>query len=397
MRVRGGKGIVRRVFQFDARGMLAIVALAMCWVLARVLYRVGTPGGVARRLSLLLVIEGITLITAGYLDMLLTPAVTARPWYAGWFKAEFVVHTLGDCSMLALYPPFVAMALGTPLTRPMAHRRAQVGLAVTAAVLFFLVLTTTMRVGATLLYIGLAVVFWFALIGSIHAWSIAEGDPRNRARSFAIAFGIRDLCWGFVYALATWGIWQGTMAETPSDPNDPTYLVYLLGTLLAVPLVAYGILRTHLFDIDLRIRWTIKQSTLAATVVAIVYVISEGSSRLLSAELGNVAGLFAAAIVIFLLAPLQRFAERVATAAMPNTRDTPEYAAFRKLQVYEAAVKEAMQGGEISAKERALLNRLRDSLGISSVDAERIEREWNAAGEAGPSGSPAQALLRRST
>jgi uncharacterized membrane protein YebE (DUF533 family) len=60
---------------------------------------------------------------------------------------------------------------------------------------------------------------------------------------------------------------------------------------------------------------------------------------------------------------------------MPRTQNTPEYAAFRKLQVYEAAVAEARQGGGISQKERALLARLRDSLGISTVDAETLERE----------------------
>jgi hypothetical protein len=31
-----------------------------------------------------------------------------------------------------------------------------------------------------------------------------------------------------------------------------------------VTLIAYGILRMQLFDVDLRIRWTIKQSALAA-------------------------------------------------------------------------------------------------------------------------------------
>jgi hypothetical protein len=153
------------------------------------------------------------------------------------------------------------------------------------------------------------------------------------------------------------------------------YLVYTLGTLLAVPLIAYGILRTHLFDIDLRIRWTIKQSTLAAAVVTIVYVLAEGADRFLSSELGNFVGLLAAAVVVFFLAPLQRFAERVASTAMPNTQNTPDYAAFRKLQVYEAAVAEALQGGGISPKERALLIRLRDSLGISTADAETLERE----------------------
>ena len=69
--------------------------------------------------------------------------------------------------------------------------------------------------------------------------------------------------------------------------------------------------------------------------------------------------------------------ERVAGMAIPNTRNTPEYTAFRKLQVYEAAVAGALPGG-ISQKERALLNRLRDTLGISAVDAETLERELQA-------------------
>ena len=49
---------------------------------------------------------------------------------------------------------------------------------------------------------------------------------------------------------------------------------------------------------------------------------------MLSSELGNVAGLLAAGIVVFVLAPLQRLAERVAGMAMPHTRNTLE----RKLQ-----------------------------------------------------------------
>ena len=152
-------------------------------------------------------------------------------------------------------------------------------------------------------------------------------------------------------------------------------ITYALGTLLAIPLIAYGILRTHLFDIDLRVRWTIKQSTLAAAVVAIMFVLSEGAERLLSTELGEGTGLLAAALVGFALTPLQRFAERVATAAMPNTQNTLEYTAFRKVQVYEEAIAEAQLEGGISQKERALLVRLRDSLGISESDGAAIEHE----------------------
>ena len=78
---------------------------------------------------------------------------------------------------------------------------------------------------------------------------------------------------------------------------------------------------------------------------------------------------------MFFLAPLQQFAERVASVAMPRTQNTPEYAAHRKMQVYESAVAEALQEGGISKKEHALLDRLRDSLGISPTDAETLERE----------------------
>ena len=59
---------------------------------------------------------------------------------------------------------------------------------------------------------------------------------------------------------------------------------------------------------------------------------------------------------------------------MPNTTDTPEYEAYKKLQVYEAALVDALPGG-ISGKERALLNHLRDSLGIATVDADALERD----------------------
>ncbi len=74
------------------------------------------------------------------------------------------------------------------------------------------------------------------------------------------------------------------------------------------------------------------------------------------------------------LAPLQRFAERVASVAMPNTQDTPEYAAYRKLQVYEAALTDALPDG-VTGEERVLLDHLRESLGIATADAGALEHD----------------------
>jgi len=363
------------MFHIHPIGILALVAWAMCWILAVLLYRVGTTGSVARKLSVLLVIEGLTLISTGYIDLMLAPVMQDYSWYPTWMMVEGWVHTFGDCAMLALYPPFLAAALQTRMTRPFANKQVQIGITVASILLYFAVLNTPLKFGATLLYVLLSVLFTFALVASIQAWREASGAARSRARSFALAFGFRDVCWSLVYAGATLSVWRETYSVVDANATGPEYLVYALGTLIAVPLIAYGILRTHLFDIDLRIRWTIKQSTLAAVFVTIVYLLSEGADRFLSSELGNFAGLLASAILVFFLAPLQRFAERVASAAMPNTKNTPEYTAFRKMQVYENAVAEAQLDGGISVKERSLLDLLRDSLEISPADAEVLERE----------------------
>lgn len=363
------------MFQFSAMGLLGLVATATCWALAVILFRVGASGSVARNLSRLLFVEGLTLVSTGYIDAFLSPATQAHPNYPVWLRAEEIVHTVGDCAMLALYPCFLAAALQTRLTRPFENRRVRMAVYCGAAILCLATLTTPLQYGATALYVGLTALFLFALVASIHAWRTAIAkSSRERARAFAVAFGIRDICWCFAYASAIYWIYIGAYELADPDPSELAYVIYALGTLLAVPLIAYGILRAHLFDIDLRVRWTLKQSTLAAVIVTIVFVLSEGADRFLSAQLGNFVGLLAAAIVIFFLTPLQRFAERVADAAMPNTRDTPEYAAFRKLQVYEASLIDASLGG-ISPKERALLETLRESLGVSPADAEAIERE----------------------
>jgi hypothetical protein len=250
--------------------------------------------------------------------------------------------------MLALYPPFLAAALHTPLTAPFGTRQAQIVLLVLATILSVIVLWVSLKIGGTFLYISLVVLFVFALVASLDAWRSADGIARSRAGTFAVAFGVRDVCWSFVYGWATLVLWQGTYAIV--DPSAPTvpFLVYALGTLLAVPLMA--------------------------AFVAVFYVVTEGADRLLEAELGSWVGLLASALLLFFLSPLQRLAERFAVAVMPNTSDTPEYAAYRKMQVYEAALADALPGG-ISEKERALLNHLRDSLGIAAADADALERD----------------------
>jgi hypothetical protein len=365
-------------------GVLGLVAVALCWCLAVVLFRVGAPGTVARKLAWLLSIEGITLLTGGFIWLVLAGDQASDQWFednvpVAYEIASFIVHHLGDAGMIALYPAFLAAALRTRLTRPFGRRNLRITIAVVAVMMAAGTVVTmagwSSYFGSAVLYATVMALFLFALVASIHAWWIAEpGIARTRARVFAIAFGIRDVCWGASYAIAFWGIQAGGYTE-----ETPFFLtgkaVYALGTLLAVPLIAYGILKAKLFDIDLKIRWTLKQSTFAAAVLAITFAISEGAEMLVSAELGDMWGLVAAGVAVLFLKPLQAFAEKVVSLVMPNTQNTPEYQRSHKLRVYEEALAEALDEGGISPKERALLARLSESLEIPAAEADAIEAE----------------------
>jgi len=367
-------------------GLLGFVALALCWGLAVVLFRVGAPGTVARKLAWLLVIEGITLITGGFVWFVLAGGEISDQWYndnvpLAFQIGNFIVHHLGDAGMIALYPAFLAAALRTRLTRPFGRKNLRITIAVVAILMAAGTVVTkalwNSLLGSLVLYATVMVLFLFALVVSVHAWWVSEpGIARTRAKVFAIAFGIRDVCWGASYAAAFWTIQAGVNMES-SAIFWIGKSVYALGTLLAVPLIAYGILKAKMFDIDLKIRWTLKQSTFAAAVLAITFIISEGVEMLVSAELGDKWGLVAAGVALLFLKPLQAFAEKVVSLLMPNTQNTPEYERSRKMGVYEEALMEAMDENGISPKERALLNRLRDSLEIPVADAEAVENEIN--------------------
>ena len=144
-----------------------------------------------------------------------------------------------------------------------------------------------------------------------------------------------------------------------------------------VPLVAYGVLRVQLFDIDLRIKRTLKRGTVAAAFVATFFVVSELAGNYLSNQPERL--VCTACDFVFFLDPIQRTAERLSNAAMPNTVETPEYAQFRKLQVYDSAVRAALEDGHISKRQRRVLDSMIESMGIDRNVAQRMEDDTLAA------------------
>lgn len=147
--------------------------------------------------------------------------------------------------------------------------------------------------------------------------------------------------------------------------------VRVLGTLL----LAYAIVRHQLFDIDLKIKWTISRGTLVGIFLAVFFVGTVMAENFLTDRYGWAVGGVSAGLLLFALTPLQRLADQVSTFAMPHVHDSADYRSLRMRSIYQAAVTSALRDGHVSDEERDLLATLADELGLSAGEARSLERE----------------------
>lgn len=189
-------------------------------------------------------------------------------------------------------------------------------------------------------------------------------------------------------ATKRWGLLLLAAAGTGLLPavGDPLSLRLLAGpgwTLAAGLIVTYALLRHQLFDIDLRVKGTIKQSTVVAAFVGVYLVAAQGTQAWLGGTAPYI-GIAVAALLGLFIAPLQRAAGKVADAAMPNVSDSPGYLSVRKLEVYRAALEHELASGSEGLSSPRLAS-LRARLGLTDRDhavllhAMRVEADMKVA------------------
>ena len=144
-----------------------------------------------------------------------------------------------------------------------------------------------------------------------------------------------------------------------------------------VVVLAYGVLRAQLFDIDLKLRFALQQGTVGALIAGAFLVASEVLERLFPVD-GMALGLLLAFLVAVLLKPMQAVAHHTANHLVPGIQATPEYLDRRRLTVYKAALEGAYEDGEVTSKERSILRTLREQLGIDEREAVDLERSFGA-------------------
>ncbi|MDX1610727.1 MAG: hypothetical protein R3185_00045 [Candidatus Thermoplasmatota archaeon] len=283
----------------------------------------------------------------------LAPFLLTLPFYAGfyvacthlcrvWKRSRGVIRSQAGILLagLLLFTSYAPVAwVGALLPAPQA--RAALGM--------------TWTVLVTIAVIGLPILAWIAWTVHVH------GEGRER-RLLLASLGVPLVA----------AVIEGGAALSQGGGEAPTLGIWRL---LAVAVVAFGIARYQLFDLDLKAHFAIRHGGTSAVVVALFFVISEAIETQLPLG-GFVPSVAGAAAIALALVPIQRATERVADGLLPGAKGRARAdLARRREEVYQGAVERALKDGRIVDQERDLLDHLRISLELPLDTCARLEAQ----------------------
>jgi hypothetical protein len=344
----------------------------------------------------LLALRGRPSIRFSLAACLVFVGLNTATWIIYWLDIEWATPTGQLWSVLTGFEwvlfdlLFVSYAIDVPLTRPIRTAFARgILLAIgIASIIPFAVDPYLMLIPNALhprissyTSLGLVVGQGSMIVGVVCALystaaaiqAVVKSSPGSRARARAAVY-LRAFVFLDGGSLLAWLPIQFTVP--PGDFLGAIVLPILLA--IFTVLLVRAILRDHLFDFDLKVKWTIERGTVAAIILGAAFVVAQIAENFLAGQYGWLLGGAVAGVLLFAIRPIERFAERLAARAMPKTTGTPEYVAQRKEEIYRAALEDAMRGGSVSAKERQLLLRLAQNLQLSADTANEIEQRYLA-------------------
>ena len=386
---------MEEIFTWTPWGLFGATGGALSLLAAITIWRT-TPNRLVRnRFTLLFIAEAMMMLTG----ILGPPQWLLQESHA---YSAMLLHFSNDCLLLAVYLPAIAVAVDSPLLRPFRHGWGR-GLVVSLGIIFFIAIQVLPAEWVAqsqpglpgygspysvifgpligLIFVCLVTSYVYGLVATVLVWRASSSEAQRRKNgALSLAFASRDISWGGIYLFATAVVFLGVDQSTPD-----MLLMGMYGIVFAyfcyivyICLTAYGIAFLHILDIDLKIKKTLKASTVTAMFVAFFFIVSEISAVLLSDQIGPILALFASGALLFFLAPLQDLAAKLSDKAMPTVQDTPEYQNFRRLQIYGAAVEDALKSGAITGAQRVALDYLLSELQLPVEDAHSVELKLGA-------------------
>lgn len=186
---------------------------------------------------------------------------------------------------------------------------------------------------------------------------------------------------GRVGWLVSWGL-LGMLLVGQVDPLGDSSpfrgIVRTIGALLVMFALTTGAL-----DNGTRPAPAVRRSTMAASALALLFVVAQVAQNFLSTQYGLLMGGVVAGAFLFAAQPLQRAMERITERAPAPTTPHPAPATQRRTpssaEAYRHALRAAMRDGHLSRREERHLAELARVLGIDAAQAldlrEEIERE----------------------
>lgn len=217
----------------------------------------------------------------------------------------------------------------------------------------------------TYVTLGLALVVMVALAAMLLRAVLRRDDADLRP---AIARYLAVLPLPLVTAVA--------LAVVPQGVPGRAEAAILLAGIWRMPLplfVAYALVRYQLFDLDVKVRRTVKRSALLFVFLAVFFLGSETAEIVVSEQIGPLFGLGAAVLLTLALRPVERLAGRVAAAVVPGARTVEEMDPDERLDLYREQVAIAYADGNLTDKERRMLKAARERLELSEDEADAVE------------------------
>lgn len=145
---------------------------------------------------------------------------------------------------------------------------------------------------------------------------------------------------------------------------------------LTIPLLlAYALLRYQLFDIDIRLKANVRRAIILGAFTVTFFLVSEAAENLVQGDRGPLFGIVAAGFLALASRPVQKFADRASDTFMPDTKPIAQQTFAERQRFYLEHYELIGQDGEVTAKERAMLDRLRVTLGLAAEQTAQLERE----------------------
>lgn len=204
-----------------------------------------------------------------------------------------------------------------------------------------------------------------ATIIAAWGWHMAKNQPKDPWPRRIVVLGSAFLLLGVVWSTLT----------SAGAPNN----LGILGATRVFGVIAlgYSILRHQFLELDVKLKFGLRQSTVAAIFIAAFFVVSELVSGLLSERIGLIAGVLTTGLLVFAIAPLQRLGERVASTALPDAKPIDERSLRERKKIYREMLESAWSDGHLSRTELQMLEVARERLQLSLDQTKQLERQFH--------------------